>query len=150
MTDRTLFRHVVQLRVRNYEIDWQGIVHNAVYLHYFETGRVAYLENLGLELNIVTIRNESHVVVARNEIDYDSPARFGELLNVFTRISAIGNTSFTFEGFIEAVATGRLIARNVAVHVWLEKEGGNPIRVPDEFREMVGRFDSPGNGGASN
>jgi len=68
---------VIQLRVRNYEIDWQGIVHNAVYLHYFETAGWAYLENLGLELNIVTIRNESHVVVAGNEIDYDSPARFG-------------------------------------------------------------------------
>lgn len=147
MTDRTRFRHVIQLRVRNYEIDWQGIVHNAVYLHYFETGRVAYLENLGLELNIVTIRNESHVVVARNEIDYDSPARFGELLNVFTRISVIGTTSFTFEGIIDAVSTGRLIARNVAVHVWLEKEGGKPIRVPDEFRAMVARFDSPGDAG---
>ena len=132
---------MLQLRVRNYEIDWQGIVHNAVYLHYFETGRVAYLENLGLELNIVSIRNESHVVVVRNEIDYDSPARFGEHLNIFTRISSIGKTSFTFEGFIEEATTQRLLARNVSVHVWLEKEGANPIRVPEEFRDLVRRFE---------
>lgn len=132
---------MVKLRVRNYEIDWQGIVHNAVYLHYFETGRVAYLESLGLELNIVSIRNESHVVVARNEIDYDSPARFGEELNIFTRISSIGNTSFIFEGFIEESLTQRLVSRNVSVHVWLEKEGANPIRVPEEFRALVKRFE---------
>ncbi len=132
---------MLQLRVRNYEIDWQGVVHNAVYLHYFETGRVAYLETLGLKLNIVSVRNESHVVVARNEIDYDSPARFGEDLNVFTRISSIGDTSFTFEGFIEDAATQRLVARNVSVHVWLEKEGARPIRVPAEFRDLVSQFE---------
>lgn len=145
MIDRSLFRHMVQLRVRNYEIDWQGIVHNAVYLHYFETGRVAYLESLGLELNIVSIRNESHVVVARNEIDYDSAAKFGEELNIFTRVSSIGNTSFTFEGFIEEARSQRLISRNVSVHVWLEKEGAIPIRVPDAFRALVSKFEGSRN-----
>lgn len=141
MIDRSLFRHSIQVRVRNYEIDWQGIVHNAVYLHYFETGRVDYLEKLGLELNIVSIRKESHVVVARNEIDYDSAARFGDVLNVFTRIRSIGETSFTFEGFIEEASSQRLVARNASVHVWLEEDGVRPVRVPDEFRDLVSGFE---------
>ncbi len=141
MIDRSSFRHVIRIRVRNYEIDWQGIVHNAVYLHYFETGRVDYLEKLGLNLTITSIRNESHVVVARNEIDYESPARFGETLSVYTRVSSIGNTSFVFEGFIEDAATQRLVATNVSVHVWLEREGARPIRVPEEFRGLVRRFE---------
>jgi acyl-CoA thioesterase FadM len=36
--DITKFKHKVQLRVRNYDIDWQGIVHNAVYSLYLEIG----------------------------------------------------------------------------------------------------------------
>ena len=34
--DIAKFKHETQVKVRNYEIDWQGIVHNAVYLYYFE------------------------------------------------------------------------------------------------------------------
>ncbi len=30
--DFSKFKHKINLRVRNYEVDWQGIVHNAVYL----------------------------------------------------------------------------------------------------------------------
>jgi acyl-CoA thioester hydrolase len=132
---------MLQLRVRNYEIDWQGIVHNAVYLHYFETGRVDYLEKLGLQLSVTSIRHESHVVVARNEIDYVTPARFGEELNIFTRIASIGNTSFTFEGFLEEATTQRFVGRNISVHVWLEAEGVKPVRVPEEFRSLVAGFE---------
>jgi acyl-CoA thioester hydrolase len=139
--ERSLFRHGFRLRVRSYEIDWQGIVHNANYLLYFEAGRVAYLEQLGLKLDVGSVRNESAVVVVRNEVDYDSPARFGEELNVWTRISTIRNSSFIFEGFIEEAATQRLVARNISVHVWLEHEGGRPIRVPEEFRGKVAGFE---------
>jgi len=31
------FRHKTAIRVRNIEVDRQGIVHNAVHLQYFET-----------------------------------------------------------------------------------------------------------------
>ena len=72
-----------------------------IYLHYFETGRVAYLQALGIAIDVNTIQHENRVVVARNEIDYRSPARFNETLVVLTRIAELGRTSFTFEGWIE-------------------------------------------------
>ena len=80
--ERTKFKHHTQVRVRNYEIDWQGIVHNANHLLYFEVGRVVYLGDVGIKVDINTIQHDSKVVVARNEIDYRSPARFGEVLDV--------------------------------------------------------------------
>ncbi|HTY58509.1 MAG TPA: thioesterase family protein [Bacteroidota bacterium] len=141
--DRSNFRQSIRLRVRNYEIDWQGIVHNAVYLLYFETGRLAYLEQIGVPVNVEAIRGESRVVVARNEIDYITPARFGEELEVLTRVAAIGNSSFTFEGMIEAVGEGRQVARNVSVHVWLDGQSGAPVRVGDDFRRRVAGFEGP-------
>lgn len=141
MTGRRKFRHMMTLQVRSYEIDWQGIVNNATYLQFFEAARVGYLQHIGLKLDVVALGRESNIVVARNEIDYESPARFGEQLNIYTRIAHIGNSSFTFEGFIEEAVTGRAVARNVSVHVWRESAGTAPVRVPDDFRALVGRFE---------
>jgi acyl-CoA thioester hydrolase len=132
--------------VRNYEIDWQGIVHNANYLLYFETGRIAYLQQIGVAVNLDAIRGDSRVVVARNEINYISPARFGEDLDVLTRIGWIRNSSFAFEGLIVEATTGRPVADNVSVHVWLEGASGAPVRVGDEFRRLVAAFEGPAAG----
>jgi acyl-CoA thioester hydrolase len=132
-----IFKFRTRIRVKNYEIDWQGIVHNATYLLYFEEGRVEYLKNLGVKIDINSIQHEYKTVLVRNEIDYKSPAVFDEQLNVYTRISTIRNTSFTFEGIIEEATTKRLVAENVAVHVWLNPATNEPTRVSDEFRRLV-------------
>lgn len=139
--DRSKFRHTTRVRVRNYEIDWQGIVHNANYLLYFEVGRLAYLKHLGIAIDVRSIQHDSHVVVARNEIDYRSPALFDEELDILTRIASIRNSSFVFEGIIEEVRTRRLIAENVAVHVWLEQDTAKPQRVGEDFRGFIRHFE---------
>ena len=94
--DKKVFHHRTQVNVRNYEIDWQGIVHNAIYLHYFEVGRIEYLNTIGAKVDINTINHESKVVLARNEIDYRAPARYGDTINVYSRISAIKKYKFYF------------------------------------------------------
>lgn len=139
--DRSKFRFHSTLRVRNYEIDWQGIVHNATYLLYFETGRIAYLEHLGVKIDLHTIQHSSKVVVVRNEIDYRSPARFGETLRVHTRIAYIRTSSFAFEGIIEEEAAGRRIAENRAFHVWLDDRTDRPLTVHAGFRRAVAAFE---------
>ena len=137
--DRSYFKHRTQLWVRNHEVDWQAIVHNAVYLQYFEVGRMEYLR--GLEIDGTSIRDHDRIVLARNEINYRSPARFGDSLNILTRISCIRNTSFTFEGLIEDGKTARLISENLAIHVWLDPVSGEPATVTDEFRRKVREFE---------
>ena len=135
------FKHRVQVRVRNYEVDWQGIVHNANYLLYFEVGRIEYLRNLGVSLDFGSVRDTSRIVLARNEVDYRSSAMFDDLLNVHTRISYIRRTSFAFEGLIEEAESGRVIAENTAVHVWLDSSTGEPTLVATDFRQKVQAFE---------
>ena len=139
--DRSLFKFSSQLRVRNYEVDWQGIVHNATYLLYFEVGRIEYLQHVGVKVDLNTIQQESKVVLVRNEINYKSPAKFGEALNIHTRISAIRNTSFVFEGFMEEAVNRRLVAENMAFHVWLDAKSDEPIRVNEDFRRIIKKFE---------
>ncbi|MBI1803472.1 MAG: acyl-CoA thioesterase [Ignavibacteriae bacterium] len=139
--DRSQFKFKTQLRVRNYEVDWQGIVHNANYFLYFELGRIEYLKHLGIKLDISTIQSESKVVLVRNEVDYKSPARFDDLLDVYSRVSYIKDSSFGFEGLIEVTSSQLLVSENVAVHVWLHPQSNAPITVPDSFRQIVQKFE---------
>ncbi|MBI4428058.1 MAG: acyl-CoA thioesterase [Ignavibacteriales bacterium] len=135
------FKHTTQICVRNYEVDWQGIVHNAHYLQYFEVGRIEYLKALGARLDLNTINGESRVVLVRNEIDYKAPAHFDDVINISTRVSFIKNTSFAMEGIMEKDRTKELVATNIAFHVWLDPREHASVPVPDEFRRMVQRFE---------
>ena len=139
--ERTAFRHRIELRDRNYEVDWQGIVHNANYLHYFEVGRIDYLKSLGVRIDLESVQKESRVVLVRNEIDYRSPARFDDLLAIYTRVSVIGDTSFTFEGMMEEAGSARLVAENRAVHVWLAGASDAPVTVAADFRNKIKSFE---------
>jgi acyl-CoA thioester hydrolase len=141
VTERQKFKHEFQVRVRNYEVDWQGIVHNGNYLLYFEVGRIEYLKRIGATVDMNTIQGSSKVVLVRNEIDYKSPAYFDELLKVYTRVSYIRNTSFAMEGLMEKADSGQLVAFNVAYHVWLDSSTDRPKPVDDKFRKLVQRFE---------
>ena len=132
---------MIQVRVRNYEIDWQGIVHNANYLLYCEVGRIEYFKNIGLPVDMRSINESSKIVLVRNEIDYKLPAKFDDVLNVYTRVSFIKNTSFGVEGMLERYKTGELIAENVAYHVWLDPSTDRPKQVPESFRNLVRKFE---------
>jgi acyl-CoA thioester hydrolase len=141
MRDRSKFKHKVEVVVRNNEIDWQGIVHNAVYLHYFEVGRMDYFATIGFPIVIGAGSRDHKIVIGRNEIDYRSSARFNEELDVYTRIGWIRNTSFALLGFIEERNTKRLIAENMSLHVWLDKGTEEPTPVPQFFRDIVRKYE---------
>lgn len=127
--------------MRSYEIDSQGIVHNAVYLQYFELARFEYLRKIGYEKDFASVVEGTRVVLVRNEIDYTSSARFDDPLDIYTRISSFGRTSFIFEGFIKNSKTGKSVSRNTAVHVWLDPDTGKPVPVPRGFTRRVGAFE---------
>ena len=139
--DRSLFIHRHPISVRNYEVDWQGIVHNGNYLLYCEVGRIEYLKQIGAAVDLTSINNQSRVVLVRNEIDYRAPARLNDELMVYTRVAWIRNSSFGMEGLIERASTGQIIAENVAIHAWLHADGSRSIPVPEEFRKLVRAFE---------
>jgi acyl-CoA thioester hydrolase len=139
--DRSQFSFSTPLHVRNYEVDWQGIVHNGNYLLYCEVGRIEYLKHIGAKVDITTINSGSRVVLVRNEVNYRLPARLGDELRIHTRTAWIKNTSFGMEGLIERPSTGEIIAENVAIHAWLDRHQDSSIPVPQEFRDLVRRFE---------
>ena len=67
----------LELKVRDYECDMQGIVNNAVYLNYLEHARHEFLLSRGASFSDLTNRGVI-IVVAKAEIDYRRSLHSGE------------------------------------------------------------------------
>ena len=63
-----------RMEVRDYECDIEGIVNNAIYLHYTEHTRHLFLKHCGLSFAEMHERGVD-AVVARMQLEYKSPLR---------------------------------------------------------------------------
>ncbi|MBR4829370.1 MAG: acyl-CoA thioesterase [Muribaculaceae bacterium] len=69
----------LEMAVRDYELDSEGIVNNANYLHYLEHTRHAFVKQEGIPFGSLT-SSGLVPVVRRMEIDYREPLRSGDVM----------------------------------------------------------------------
>lgn len=138
---KTDFIHMIPIRVRTFEVDSQGIVHNAVYLQYFEIGRVEYRRNFGYNINNKGIFNDGiKVVVVNNTINYRSPAYLDDILNVYTRIKWIKKSSFCFEHIIENDSSKVILCDGTGILVNLNNSN-IPEALDENFVNEINSFE---------
>ena len=103
----------MEIRVYYEDTDCGGVVYYANYLKYFERARTHYLEDRGL--SVVGLMNEGTVfVVVHAEMNYRSPARYGETLVIETVVSEMTAASFTFAHVVKDKVNGRVVAEGSA------------------------------------
>ena len=138
MTQR--YRFCYPLRVRYIEVDAQRHVFFSHYLNYFDIALTEYMRAIGYAYpNMVTSGVDMFYVEA--SCQYQGRARYDDLLNVHTRISHIGNTSFTFEFSTYKQPADELIATGKIVAVAVDAGTQTPVRVPDGLRRAVAEFE---------
>ena len=108
-----------------------GHVNNAVFLTYIESARVAFLQNLGA----ATTLEEMAIIVARVEIDFRAPVRFGDEVEVSVRVSRFGEKSFDLEHELRVGDT--LVAEAKTVLVTYDYERREPVAIPEAWREKL-------------
>jgi acyl-CoA thioester hydrolase len=89
------YRFKLDLKVRDYECDMQGIVNNAVYLNYLEHCRHEFLLASGIDFNRLT-REKVFLVVVRSELDYKVPLRGGDDFWIGLNLERISPLRFVF------------------------------------------------------
>ena len=77
------------LKVRDYEVDSQGIVNNANYFHYMEHTRHEFCESRGLTFRAMQEMGVDPVVSSIT-IDYPRPLRLGETMRNCLRVERKG------------------------------------------------------------
>src|SRR4026209_412868 len=114
------YRHRLSVRFR--DCDAMGHVNHAVYLTYFEQGRLTFWREI-----TGSPSPHTRVIIARAECDYRSPAHFGDELEVRLRVGAIGRTSFTLEYEIANATTGAQVATEKTVMVSYDYAASQPV-----------------------
>ncbi|MCX7930318.1 MAG: acyl-CoA thioesterase [Chlorobi bacterium] len=138
--ERPLYKHTVRTRVRTYDVDRQGIVHNAVYFYWLEAARVEYFRAIGLPIDKETFVTKHRFVVAHQEIDYFAAAQFDDEYEVATRIPLVRRSSLVFDQLVVLVED-QLLVKASAVLVHLNPATNAPERIPDAYRSLIADYE---------
>ena len=133
------FKFHTPIRVRWMECDAQGIVFNGAYMDYLEVGQSEYFRNLGFSIYLVGHRGFFDTAVVKTVLEFKSPARVDDMLDLYVRLGDFGNTSFHLEMEIYQQRSDILLTAIQGVYVGYHAETGTTRRVPDEIRELACR-----------
>mgnify|MGYP002629413802 CR=1 FL=1 len=122
----------LEMKVRDYECDMQGIVNNAVYQNYLEWARHEFLTSRGLNFAELTASGII-IVVIRAELDYRQSLRAGDCFRVTVRARQVSRLKLMFEQEVYKGDTLMLEARITATSL---KEGKRPY-FPEELKALL-------------
>ena len=124
----------VDMAVRDYELDMQGVVNNAVYQNYLEHARHEYLKSLGLDFAECP-RQQINLVVIRAELDYKASLTSGDRFAVSVRLERVSPVRFAFVQEITR-ADGKCVMQARIMGTALN-ERGRP-RLPALIEDLLG------------
>ncbi len=115
-------------KLRNADTDQQGHINNAMMASFFESGRIEVLARPELAESM----KPATVVVVRVEIDYKKELFYPGTVQVSSRVTHVGRTSFRFEHSLRC--GDDMIASGLATCVLMDRETRKPVPVPDAMR----------------
>jgi acyl-CoA thioester hydrolase len=127
------YRFSFPAEIRFNDLDGMGHVNNVVYLTYMEDARIAWWLHVTGRTGIDAV----DMILARTEVDYRSPASFGESLEVGVRCASMRRSSFVLEFAVEERKTRRLVAEARKVLVHYDYGAGRPVPLAPELRARI-------------
>lgn len=122
--------------VRQYEVDRQGHVNNAVYLNYAEELASRHSELIGYGQEWAASKGGGWVI-HRNDITYHGPARFGDELELTVRVELVRGARGQRRTTILLLPQRRLVAEIFTEWVWIRTADGRPAPVPKELVDLA-------------
>ena len=135
--------HEMEFRVAYADTDRMGVVYYANYLILFERGRTELLRGIGLRYRDFEETLKVFLPAVEARLDYKSPARYDDLLNIRTWISELGHASVTFSYEVLNKETGRVVTKGMSRHPFVN-ERWKPVPVPEKVRGALEKLVRPG------
>ena len=131
--------HILPVRVYFEDTDFSGIVYHATYLRWCERGRSDFLRLKGVRHEDLIAGSEGReaaaFVVRRMSLDYLQPARIDEVLEVTTRVKALGAATLELD---QTVSRGDQDLFKATVLVVLVSQSGKVMRLGPLLRQAFG------------
>ena len=132
---REQFRLSHPIRVRWAEVDPQSVVFNANYLVYFDVGATEYWRAIGLVYPEGFTKHGIDLFAVKATIDYHSPARYDDEIDVLARVAKLGRTSLRVA--IEIHRGADHLVSGELVYVVTDLETRKPMPIPDVLRGAI-------------
>ena len=125
--------HFIEKKIYYHDTDAGGVVYYANYLKHLEEDRSEFCLSKGISM-VESAKEGVIFPVVHLEIDYKSPARYGDIVRVYTRIEKLGFSSIHF--FQEIKNKDVLLVK--AKTVWAcVNEALKPIAIPDKIKQRL-------------
>jgi thioesterase III len=125
---------LTQLKVRGYHIDYFGHVNNARYLEFLEEGRWEFFEQHAEHFHGWGRKGFVFLVVNIN-INYRRPASLGEVLEVHTKVTRLGDRSGTMHQEILLKEKGAAIIDADIIFVIEDSKTKKALPIVGELRD---------------
>lgn len=128
------YRHRLPIQIRFNDVDRYGHVNNNAYFAFYDLGKEDYLFSV-LRMNY---RDTGVVpVIANINADFISPIFYGDKITVETRISHLGQKSFTLEQRAVNDVTGQEVCHCSTVMVCFSLKEQVSADIPPSYREAI-------------
>lgn len=131
---RADYRHLASVQTRWMDNDVYGHVNNVTYYSYFDTAVNQYL----IERGVLDIHNGDVVgLVVDTGCSYFRSIAFPDRLQIGVRVAKLGNSSVRYEVAVFREKDEAICAAGHFVHVYVDRESGRPVPIPDNTREAL-------------
>jgi acyl-CoA thioester hydrolase len=147
MNDNPWFLH--KLRVRYSETDKMGVVYHTNYLNWFEIGRTELIRSMGYPYHAIEAKGLLLPLIEA-EMKFKQPARYDDLISIYTRVVSYSNIRIEFASEIRKEAgaeseqegpmanlqpSGELLVSGGTKHVWVNPSW-KPVRIDKEAPDL--------------
>lgn len=127
------YQYSMEMGVRDYECDLQGIVNNSVYQNYLEHVRHEYLKHIGINFKEFTLKG-INLVVVRIELDYKLSLTSGDRFIVGLNMFQESKIRFAFQQDIYRIPDSRPVIKGKVTGTALNNKG-RPF-MPEELEKL--------------
>ena len=111
----------MQKTIFYHDTDCGNVVYYGNYLKFFEEARTLYMQEKGFSIPALMAQGK-YFVVARQEVEYKFPVRYGEEIEVSTKVSEASDIKIIFQHIITN-QNGRLCTIGKTTLVCVDKNG---------------------------
>lgn len=133
-----IYHHSLPVQIRFSDVDRYGHVNNNAYFAYYDLGKEQYMR----EVMDVDYRKYDVVpVIANINADFIIPIFHGDDIVVETRVSHIGNKSFTLQQRAVNTRTKQVMCKCSTIMVCFNLRTQQSADMPQHYREAIERFE---------